>query len=222
MLTSHYLSIRLPAEIITPRRDLARPVIYTLSSSYQSSASRSRHGVSESSGVALVDRGGDSSAPGPRPRPLFIEKPLLALAREDAAAHSFFLEGVTLLAYDVAWLCLSQNVPVGDRLAFDDVCNMGRNLYNLLIGSQLRNNNAVGEVEGGGELGEAKVANLMGRHSHGTTHDFLGGAAGTDFVRSFKLPSPMKLVDKLKKKLGSDAAIPEWEVVENGDWDGVV
>jgi len=217
MLTSHYLSIRLPAEIITPRRDHARPAIYALSSSYQSGTFRSRH-VSDISDAAHDDRGGDFSS-GPRPRPLFIEKPLITLAKDDVAAHSFFLEGATLLAYDVAWLCLSQNISIGDRLSFDDVCNMGRNLYNLLIGSQLRNNNNAVETEGNGELEETKLTNLMGRHSHGSTHNFLGGAAGSDFIRSFKLPSPMKLVDKLKKKLGSDLAIPEWEVVENGDWD---
>lgn len=58
----------------------------------------------------------------------------------------------------------------------------------------------------------------MGRYSHGTTHTFLGGAEGSDFVRSFKLPSPLKLADKLKKKLLSEVAVPEWEVLEDDAW----
>lgn len=144
--------------------------------------------------------------------------------------YSFFLEGVTLLAYDVSWACLSQNVPVGDRSSFDDVCNMGRNLYNLLIAQHLHNSQAAkrypsltapGKPSDGDEAGQAKPATampMMGRYSHGTSHMFLGSANGTEFVRSFKLPAPIKLADRLKKKLTSES-IPEWEVLQNGDWE---
>lgn len=145
--------------------------------------------------------------------------------------YSLFLEGVTLLAYDVAWACLSQNVPIGDRSSFEDVCNMGRNLYNLLIGQQLYSNqtarlypslSAAGRSSNSDESDKAKTAMsapMVGRYSHGTSHTFLGGAAGTELVRSFKLPAPIKLADRLKKKLTSELSIPEWEVVETGDWE---
>lgn len=216
MLASHYLAIRLPAEITMPHRDYPRPTIFTPASSYQ-----------------LAPQG-CSSEVGHRSRPLFVDRPLPVLAKEDPLMYSFFLEGVTLLAYDVAWACLSQNVPIGDRSSFEDVCNMGRNLYNLLIGQQLHSSQAAklypslsaapGTPSDGGDLDQAKPATttpMMGRYSHGTSHTFLGGATGTEFVRSFRLPAPIKLADRLKRKLASEPGVPEWEVVENGDWEEV-
>lgn len=160
------------------------------------------------------------------------------LAKEDPAAHSFFLEGVTLLAYDIAWACCTQGIAVGDRTSFDDICAMGRNLYNLLIGQQLHStqtgriypavakdsdtkptnssNNNNNDKTAGEDIG--KVVSWMGRFSHGTAHDFLGSADGSEFVRSFKLLNPTKLADRLKKKLVTDTA-PEWEVVDNEAWE---
>ncbi|GJC88369.1 autophagy-related protein 14 [Colletotrichum liriopes] len=201
-LTSHYLSIRLPAEITLPHRDYPRPTIFNLASSYQ-------HGEVPFPGTSTIpsfaSEGRDSQPHYiPRPRPLFVDKALPVLAKEDPAAHSLLLEGVTLLAYDIAWACSTQGVFVGDRNSFEDVCHMGRNLYNLLIGQQLHT------------LG--KAPSWIGQYSHGTAYAFLGSAEGSEFVRSFKLPSPLKLADKLKKKLVSEAAVPEWEVLEDDAW----
>lgn len=231
ILVSHYLAIRLPAEIKTPNRDSPRPTIYTPVSSYQQVDADGR--PTDSNLMANFNSQGRSSEAGnaPRPRPLFIDRPLPVLAKEDPSTYSFFLEGVTLLAHDVAWACLSQNVHIGDRSSFDDVCNMGRNLYNLLIGQQLHNTQGAklypslstpGSLSDGDEADQTKPAPatpMMGRYSHGTSHTFLGSAAGTEFVRSFKLPAPIKLADRLKKKLTSELSVPEWEVVENGDWE---
>ena len=58
----------------------------------------------------------------------------------------------------------------------------------------------------------------MGNFSHGTAHSFLGGAVGTDFIRSWKLPSPTKLTDKLKSKLLSEVANAEWEMLDADAW----
>jgi len=245
ILASHYLALRLPAEINMPRSDHPRPTIYNLASSYrhadgeeqslgnvkikQSNGDDTRgnnRGPSDFGGGRNRDLGNTS-----RPRPLFVDKPLPVLAKEDPSAHSFFLEGVTLLAYDIAWACMTQNVPIGDRGSFEDLCNMGRNLYNLLIGQQLHNTqtpklypplSAPSGTSDGDDPDQTKTGlppPVMGRFSHGTTHTFLGSASGTEFIRSFKLPTPIKLADKLKKKLMSELTVPEWEVVENGDWE---
>lgn len=58
----------------------------------------------------------------------------------------------------------------------------------------------------------------MGRFSHGTMYYPLAGAEGSELVRTFKLPSPMKLRDKLKRHLLRDAPIPDWEVLEDDAW----
>jgi hypothetical protein len=167
----------------------------------------------------------------PRPRPLFVDKPLPALTKDDPAGYSLFIEGVVLLAYNIAWVCCSQGVSFGDRNSYDDVCNMGANLYKLLIGESLHRKTAdpgfgtnfpstVGTpTDPDQDIGKAKTQ--MGRWSHGTTHTFLGGSEGSEFVRSFKLPSPTKLGDRLKKKLTSDAPMLEWETIESDDAKGM-
>ncbi|ROT39333.1 hypothetical protein SODALDRAFT_350497 [Sodiomyces alkalinus F11] len=228
-LAAHYLSLRLPAEPTLPHCDYPRPTIFTLASSYQ-------HGKVPFPGSAAIPGFGADydlaqHLPVPRPRPLYVDKALPALAKEDPSVYSLFLEGVTLLAYDVAWVCNTQGVSVGDRTSFDDVCRMGRNLYTLLIGQQIHGAQAartyapptmvVGKseaVDHQEEIGQA--ASLMGRYSHGAAHTFLCAADGIDFARSFKLPNPLKLVDRLKRKLVSEVAIPEWEVLEEDEWAG--
>ncbi|KZL84693.1 hypothetical protein CI238_07869, partial [Colletotrichum incanum] len=226
-LTSHYLSIRLPAEITLPHRDYPRPTIFNLASSYQ-------HGEVPFPGTSTIpsfaSEGRDSQPHYiPRPRPLFVDKALPVLAKEDPAAHSLLLEGVTLLAYDIAWACSTQGVFVGDRNSFEDVCHMGRNLYNLLIGQQLHSNQTgrlyppatsspATKHDGPDQEELGKAPSWMGQYSHGTAYAFLGSAEGSEFVRSFKLPSPLKLADKLKKKLVSEVAVPEWEVLEDDAW----
>lgn len=163
----------------------------------------------------------------PRPRPLFIDKPLLTLAKEDPSQYSLFIEGVVLLAYDIAWVCCTQGVPIGDKTSYEDVCNMGRNLYNLLIGNQLTNNPTTRLAQASDEAGVSgspadhlggPSKPMMGRYSHGTTHTSLGSAEGSEFVRNFKLPNPVKLADRLKKKMLSDADGLDWEMLEGDAW----
>lgn len=158
-----------------------------------------------------------------RPRPLFLDKDLTQLAKEDAAAYAFFLEGVTLLAYNVAWLCCTQGISVGEKGSFEDVCQMGKNLHNLLIARQsmpspLPTTPAADEAsDTQKQLQQAgEKTSAMGRYSHGSLYYSLTAAEGTELIRTFKLPSPIKLVDKLRRKLMGDA--PDWEVVDDDAW----
>lgn len=218
MLAAHYLAVRLPAAITLPHRDYPRPTILNLSNSYRL-AGDGPFQTQGSLSTPMSENQGADSLHIPRPRPLFIDKPLPQLSKEDPASYSFFLEGVTLLAYDIAWLCSSQGVSIGDRSAFEDVCNMGRNLHNLLISQQSSVGNALPINKSVPELeGKNGQCHWIGRYSHGTTYYSLGGAEGAEFTRSFKLPGPMKLADKLKKKLISDAPAPDWEVLDDDAW----
>lgn len=221
ILTCHYLSIRLPAEITLPHRDYPRPTIFNLNNSYQHSHV-SFPSFSGSSSSPSHSRGTDTQQV-PRPRPLFVDKPLTQLAKEDPSTYSFFLEGVTLLAYNIAWLCYCQGVPIGDPNNLEDIFNMGRNLYSFLMSAQAHDFHTIGiKVPGWGSDGEEIVeetqGNWLGRYSHGGTFYFLGGPEGTELARSFKLPSPMKLADKLKKRLIGDAPAPDWEVLDDDAW----
>ena len=64
----------------------------------------------------------------------------------------------------------------------------------------------------------AHTVSVMGRFSHGTAHSFLGNSDGTEFIRSWKLLSPIKLADRLKSKLMSEVANAEWEVLAQDAW----
>ncbi|KAI1406273.1 UV radiation resistance protein and autophagy-related subunit 14-domain-containing protein [Hypoxylon fuscum] len=226
-LTSHYLSVRLPAEITLPHNDYPRPTIFSLQSSYH-------HGDVAFPGTSLLppDPQDRQFAHVPHPRPLFIDRPLSTLAKEDPQAYGSFLEAVCLLAYDVVWLCRTQGVPVGDNSnisTLEDFACLGRNLYNLLINSShLRNPQQIADTptpsqaNGGSnpaaELGRTGLR--MGLYSHGTAHTFLGSAAGNELTRSFKMPtnSIARLVDKLKAKLVRENPVPEWELLEDDAW----
>lgn len=233
VLASHYLAIRLPAEITLPHRDYPRPTIFSLASSY-------KHGEVPFPGSELssqIPSDGEQRHV-PRPRLLFIDKPLPTLAKEDPQAYSFFLEGVSLLAYDIAWACCSQGVSFGEKDPYDEMCNMGQNLWRLLIGYQLHRRSLeptfpasltppTGSLRDGdyGEMANPK--STIGRWSHGTVHSYLGGAEGTEFIRNFKIIGPLKLADRLKKRLSSEAPMLEWETieedeVEDGFEDGVL
>ncbi|KAI0384198.1 UV radiation resistance protein and autophagy-related subunit 14-domain-containing protein [Hypomontagnella monticulosa] len=222
-LTSHYLSIRLPAEITLPHNDYPRPTVFSLTSSYH-------HGDVAFPGTSLIppDPRDRQFAHVPHPRPLFLEKPLSTLAKEDPLAYNAFLEAVCLLAYDIVWLCRTQGVTVGDNNnnnSLEDYSCLGRNLYNLLINSSLqRSPQQIADEPPQANSGSSNPVELgrtaprMGLYSHGTAHTFLGSAAGQELTRSFKMPTIIKMVDKLKAKLVRENPVPEWELLEDDAW----
>jgi hypothetical protein len=233
MLSTHYLAIRLPAEITLPHRDYPLPTVFNLTSSYKHTDVPFPGTSGQSSNTSPTASRQPEQPNQPRPRPLFIKKPLPLLATEDPSGYGLFLEGVTLLAYDVAWVCKSQGIPVGEdkEPSFEDICNIGKNLYNLLLGSRPRPappsrvpsaqttpTKGTRDTETETEDRKNAPAATMGQYSHGSAHSFLGNAEGTYFIRSWKLPNPMKLAGELKLKLLSEVANAEWEVLDEDAW----
>lgn len=260
-LACHYLAIRLPAEITLPHRDYPRPTIFSLASSYShgevpfpGSAHPSSTNITAAAAAAAAAASTKSHGNRelfqriPRARPLYLDKELPALAKDDGPGHTMFLEGIALLAYNIAWACCSQGVPIGDRSSFDDTFNIGRNLYNLLIGNQLLNNPAnrifstAGAAaspsstpstppKGGSSGGGANNGSNNTTTSANTTTDKAPVASmgryahgtthtflGDDTIQTFKLLGPNRLADRLKTKLSSESTMPDWEVLEDDAW----
>lgn len=248
VLSSHYLSIRLPAEITLPHRDYPLPTVLSLSSShiYTDLPFPGTTPTQSSSNSPSASRYGEPMNL-PRPRPLFINKPLPLLAKDDPSGYSLFLEGATLLAYNIAWVCRTQGVAVGT--SFEDICPLGRNLYNLLIGTSARPNPAsrvasatstptttatstptkskprgkdlTEPTEAGSEVvkkADRQANPGVGHFSHGTAHTFLVSPEGNELLRGFKIPSPLKLADKLRSQLLTEITNAEWEVLDQEAW----
>jgi hypothetical protein len=60
---------------------------------------------------------------------------------------------------------------------------------------------------------------MLGHYSHGTVHSFLGASEGSDFMRTWKLPTPTKIFDKLKFNLVGEMASAEWEFLDEQEWE---
>lgn len=206
----------------------------------------------------------------PRPRPLWVDRTLATLMKEDPNAYLLFVEAITLLAWDVAWLCHSQGLSeIGYLSTWQDVCRVGRNLHELLV-VQLNhivarpplsrkgtsnsaatatttaaatatrtissatttavavtaaNGGTAGVISadkkanGGSAVNGGKAAAVFGVYSHGTTHSYLGTAAGQQRLRSWKWLHQFKLLlDNVRGALASDMNYAEWELLASKEW----
>jgi hypothetical protein len=108
---STYLAVRLPAEITLPHRGYPLPTIFNPQASYSSrdvpfpGTTPAQSSTNSPAASRILDQ-----RPLPRPRPLFVYSTLAKLAKDDPQAYSMFVEGVTFLAWDIAWLCKTQGM----------------------------------------------------------------------------------------------------------------
>ena len=222
--TSSYLGIRLPAEITLPHRDYPLPTILKPDQSYRSrdvpfpGQTPTHSSFNSPNGSRVFD-----TRPTPHPRPLFIQKDLQKLAKEDPNTFSLFIEGVTLLAWNVAWLCKSQGM--GGFTSWIDVCPMGRNLY-LLFDPESRRarrerlssgSNNTEALKESGISADRNSPSLFGQLSHGTAHSFLGAAEAAEPLSSWRLQNTHRIWDKVRTHLITEMQKAEWEVVQQWD-----
>lgn len=230
VIVSHYLSVRLPAEIILPHRNHPTPVIYTPAVSYLTH--ETTYSPWSSSSSPTVSRTSGSRTNLHRPRPLVLEKSLPKLAKEDPGHYALFLEGATLLAWNVSWLCRTQGLNLSSD-SWEEVCDIGKNLWQLLVAPPAQvttpmraftGREVQPKVKGSRDSPRTTVQRtksfpMLGHFSHGTVHSFLGASEGTEFMRSWRLPTPTKVMDKLRSTLLGEMASAEWEFLDKKEWD---
>lgn len=227
LLVSHYLAVRLPAEIIVPHRAWPRPSILTPSGSY---TTRDVHfpGTTPSQSTSTsptVSRHVDARSP-PRPRPLYVDKRLPQLAQEDQTAHSLFIEAVSLLAWNIAWLCRSQGFSPGTD-SWEDICCIGKNLYQLFGPSppltRVRSSRDITsrpKIAGNSNSSpRSRSLPRLGQYSHGSAHSFLANNEGMALIRGWKVTRYMTIADSLKRTLLEGISNAEWELLEEREWD---
>lgn len=221
-----YLGIRLPAEIALPHNDYPQPTIFSVTSSYQGKKvpfpGATLSGSSGNSPEA--SRTFDPRISLPKPRTLFIDRPLAHLSAEDPPAYSSFIEGVTLLAYNVAWLCRTQGMRE-DFKDWDDVGPMGRNLYRLLILQETyvprRPENPLDKDMNSPKSSASPLRRTpvgLGQLSHATSHSSLSVADNAQYLSGWVL-TPTKILDELKAYLLAEQQAQEWDVLNQKEWE---
>lgn len=154
------------------------------------------------------------------------------LSKEDPGTYALFLEGTALLAWNASWLCRTQGLNVGSD-SWEEICDIGKSLWQLLVAPPAQASTLTRAFAGRDIQTKIKAAKdtpkttihrtksfpMLGHYSHGTSHSFLGASEGTEFMRTWKLPNPTKVVDKLKSTLLGEMASAEWELLEKQEWD---
>jgi hypothetical protein len=221
-----YMGIRLPAEITLPHNDYPQPTIFSPASSYQGKkvpfpGSTPSHSSSNS---PEASRTIDPRIHLPKPRTLFIDRPLGHLSAEDPPAYSSFIEGVTLLAYNVAWLCRTQGMKDSFK-QWEDICPMGRSLHRLLISQETyfhqRPQNPLDKdvtARSSTKMPLRQTPVGFGQLSHATSHSYMNIAENAQYLSGWSI-SPTKIVDELKAFLLAELQAQEWDVLNQKEWE---
>ncbi|KAI4183391.1 MAG: hypothetical protein L6R41_005421 [Letrouitia leprolyta] len=231
-LISHYLSLRLPAKITLPHRDYPLPTILPPASSYTGSTIPFPNATpsNSSSNSPSTSRALHTTLT-PRPRPLFLKRKLALTAKEDPHNCAAFVEGTTLLAWNVAWLCKTQGIGVGDD-SWEEVCDIGRNLWKLVAAQPPTSSRPTSTSHDRRTKQDLEVSPTpkvprgegpppsFGHYSHDTVHSNLSGAAGSEYMRRWRLQDPVKVVDRVKQLLQNDRTGAGWEILEGKEWEG--
>lgn len=205
----HYLSVRLPAEITPPHANYPNPTIFSLQSSYQGFHV---HFPGSSYSTPSSSRTLDQR-PLPKPRLLHLDRPLATLAKEDPGRYNLFIEGVSLLAWNVAWLCTSQGIDLTST--YQTVCPLGMNLYALF-----REHTSMDpKPQPAKTKHSAGALTMFGHFSHSGTAHNLASAEGIGVMHNWRTASFTRFLDKIKQALVQDMSGAEWEVISGDDFD---
>jgi hypothetical protein len=204
----HYLSVRLPAEITPPHASYPHPTIFSLQSSYQGFQLRFPGSSSTPASSRTLDQ-----RPLPKPRLLHLDRPLVTLAKEDPARYNLYIEGISLLAWNVAWLCTSQGLNLSS--AYQAVCPMGLNLYTLFREHTSRSTTS----QPTNADHPARTNQLFGQFSHASARQTPPSTEGLDVMRNWRAASFTRFLDKIKQILFQDMSGAEWEMISGNDFE---
>ena len=102
---------------------------------------------------------------------------------------------------------------------------MGKNLWQLLVAgptaprSPISRNVSVQDRVASSPTRKAQSPATMGHYSHGTAHSLLAAAGGMEYMRGWRLQSPVKVIEKVKAVLLSERTGAEWEILEGNEWE---
>ncbi|KAL8839165.1 MAG: hypothetical protein Q9176_004668 [Flavoplaca citrina] len=233
-LVSHYLALRLPAEVVLPHHDCPFPIILTPETSYLMN-------MTPNSRARL-----HTNSPRPPPpnkdivhanqrlvlKSVHTRKKLSTTAKEDPQTYAAIADAMTLLAWNVAWLCKIQGFDVGAN-SWEEVCDVGKNLWQFFAAQStvshtetdtdergIRQDEKLNTAHQSSQQGDnPKSSALFGHYSHGTIHSNLVTASGSEILRGWRLQDPIKITTRVKQMLLSDRTGAGWELLEGKEWE---
>ena len=155
---------------------------------------------------------------------------------------------MTLLAWDIAWLCKTQGLDVGSD-HWEDVCAMGKNLWQLLLAPTtsrpptiLRDEDSGAGTPARKQLSRTTTTESIpprkqqdlkdkdadapppppppGFFSHGTAAGYLAAEPGLSYMSDWKLQRPVNIIKKVEAMLIAEQTGAGWEILEGGEWEG--
>lgn len=133
-------------------------------------------------------------------RPLYADSPLTTMARENMTAHSKLVEGISMLALNIAWLCYSQGLPANE---VEDASNIGYCMWKLLVAKD----------------STAVTSPSFGRMSHATINGNLTLARHEPVMAGFKLRYNL-IADRIRTTLQGETMVADWDMVVDADEHG--
>ena len=236
-LCSYFTGIQLPCEITVPHRDYPLTTIFTPQQSWLGKdvpfpGSGSTLGITPSNPSDSRTESGSL----PRPRPLFIgsddlNEHVAQFAKKDPSAFGFFTEGISCLAYNIAWFSRSQGFLPGTD-SWDEVCNSGRILHQMLIvpppasgvmptmtQQDARSRRTKGTSKTTAKESSTLVVPRLGSGSHQSMHSFYWKSPNSNHTRQWRLSKFNMIADPLKKHLLTEMNNAEWELLGDDEWD---
>ena len=225
-LTSHYLGLKLPAEITLATASQPYSLIHTPLSSYKSAILPTGSRFHSSTAHSV-----------PRQRLLSLDRPLHQLASEEPINYSLFIDAITLLAWDVAWVAKTQGFDIGAK-NWEEICALGKNMWSLLVAPPrlpaLRTRGSATDLSKGltasskqspsGPNQGSRPSNvestpyaLPGQYSHSSSHSFLPSSSpdgGAEHLRGWRFANPVRIIERIKSALLNERTGAEWEVLE--------
>lgn len=120
--------------------------------------------------------------------------------------------------------------------SWEEVCAMGKNLWHLLLAPPPRSpmSREISSKDSPQMATSSRILNIsnhppaadttedaptLGHFSHGTAYGFLVSASGAEYMRDWRLQSPVKVIEKVKAMLLAERTGAEWEILEGNEWE---
>jgi len=237
LLVAFYLGVRLPAEITLQAKGCPLPTINTPSASYRGGRQDFPGSGSATSALSSPSASRHELGTSLKPRPLFVDSDsrderIVNFQKSEPQAFNIFVEGIALLAWDVAWLCRSQGFTAGTN-SWEEICNVGKNLHQLLIANpqapsitRMQSDRTVLKRPGQSRKSTSPLygarndsTGKLGQNSDLSAASQVARAYQSETLRLWTFLSWQAVALSLRKTLLTEITSAEWELLQDEEWD---